>query len=176
MSTTTRRNSHPPAPPQQQQPKLTSPHTDRKDKLIADSLTVFREIVSTAAAKVDSTASAGQAAVNTMAIEILVHGLVLLPNPRPPSTTRPLIHKSTNPSQTKTTEDLLILTRRLRELWVVGPLKPAGEGDDAARESVRQDAEAVFAVMNRVRAEGRRVEGGVMEYRVGGLQGGQGAV
>ncbi|KAK0738853.1 hypothetical protein B0T18DRAFT_300971, partial [Schizothecium vesticola] len=104
---------------------------DRKDKLIADSLTVFREIVSTAAAKVDSTASAGQAAVNTMAIEILVNGL------------------------TKTTEDLLILTRRLRELWVVGPLKPAGEGDDAARESVRQDAEAVFAVMNRVREEGR---------------------
>ncbi|KAK1833694.1 hypothetical protein QBC39DRAFT_369951 [Podospora conica] len=127
---------------------------DSKDKLIAEALTVFREIVSTAAAKVDSTASAGQASVNTMGMEILANGL------------------------TKTTEDLLILTRRLRELWVVGPLKPAGEGDDAARESVRQDAEAVFAVMNRQRAEGRRTdgEGGVMEYRVGGLQGGQGAV
>lgn len=119
-----------------------------------------------------------------MAIEILVNGLVHPPSPLPPPPPRPPLKPSpiSNPyinvEQTKTTEDLLILTRRLRELWVVGPLRPAGEGDDAARESVRQDAEAVFAVMNRVRAEGRRVEGpgGVMEYRVGGLQGGQGAV
>jgi len=69
-----------------------------------------------------------------------------------------------------------MLTRQLRELWVVGPLKPAGEGDDAARESVRQDAETAFAIMNRARGEQRQPTGEFMKYQEEELQGSNGTV
>ena len=78
-------------------------------------------------------------------------------------------------SQIKSTEDLLGLTRQLRELWVVGPLKRPGEGDTEARENVRQDAAAVFEMMNAMRGDNRRRRAqeseGCMVYREGPLEG-----
>ncbi|KAK3357902.1 hypothetical protein B0T25DRAFT_499552 [Lasiosphaeria hispida] len=124
---------------------------DRENKLIAEILSGFRGLIKHGADRVSSTASTGQAAYNSMAIEILMSGL------------------------TKSTEDLLGLTRQLRELWVVGPLKKPGEGDDAVQLGVQQDATAFFSLMNGMRSEERSARaqetGGCMTYREGPMEG-----
>ncbi|KAK4108085.1 hypothetical protein N656DRAFT_740661, partial [Canariomyces notabilis] len=101
--------------------------TERKNILIAEIMTAFRDLVTHAAAKVDSTASTGQAAYSSMALEFTMSSLI------------------------KSTEDLLSLTRRLRELWVVGPLRAPGEGDEQAEATMRHDADTVLAMLNALR-------------------------
>ncbi|KAK3681763.1 hypothetical protein B0T22DRAFT_472792 [Podospora appendiculata] len=105
---------------------------DRENKLIADILSAFRSLVLLGTENVDNIASTGQAGYNSMAIEITMNGLI------------------------KSTEDLLELTRQLRELWVVGPLKKPGEGDEEAAQGMRQDATVIFDLLNRMRAEARQ--------------------
>ncbi|KAJ4290014.1 hypothetical protein N0V88_006815 [Collariella sp. IMI 366227] len=83
---------------------------ERKNILIAQVMTAFRDLVNTAAAPVDSTASTGQAAYSSLAIETGMTGII------------------------KSTEDLLTLTRQLRELWIVGPLKAPEEQYTGRRE------------------------------------------
>ncbi|KAL2019033.1 hypothetical protein VTK56DRAFT_10137 [Thermocarpiscus australiensis] len=100
---------------------------ERKNILMAEIMTSFRDLINHAAAKVDSTASTGQAGYSSMALEIMMSGLI------------------------KSTEDLLSLTRTLRELWIVGPLKAPGQDDDAAEQGMRRDAEAVFGMLNVLR-------------------------
>ena len=57
----------------------------------------------------------------------------------------------------KSTEDLLALTRRLRELWVVGPLKKPGDGGEAeVLGAMKQDAASIFELLNKMRAEERQ--------------------
>ncbi|GAB1319877.1 Mediator of RNA polymerase II transcription subunit 22 [Madurella fahalii] len=107
--------------------RLTDRLQERKNILIATIMTAFRDLINHAAAKVDSTASTGQAAYSSMALEIIMSSLV------------------------KSTEDLLSLTRQLRELWVVGPLRGPGEGDEQAEAGMRRDAEGVFAMLNALR-------------------------
>lgn len=53
--------------------------------------------------------------------------------------------------QIKSTEDLLTLTRAIRELWAVGPLKAPGAHDAEAEARMRADAEHVFALLNTLR-------------------------
>ncbi|KAK3936523.1 hypothetical protein QBC46DRAFT_394912 [Diplogelasinospora grovesii] len=124
---------------------------DRENKIIADILSGFRGLMMHAAEKVDNTASAGQAAYNSMAIEIHMNGLI------------------------KSTEDLLQLTRQLRELWVVGPLKRPREGDTEAEESMRKDISAVSSLLGRLRNESRQKmvqeSNGTMTYISGPIQG-----
>ncbi|KAK5659515.1 hypothetical protein OQA88_717 [Cercophora sp. LCS_1] len=124
---------------------------DRENKLIAEILSGFRTLIRDGADRVDSTASTGQAAYNSMAIEIMTNGLI------------------------KSTEDLLSLTRQLRELWVVGPLKKPGEGDDEAQQGIKQDAEKFFAALDGMRNAERsakaQASGGCMTYRQGPLEG-----
>ncbi len=77
--------------------------------------------------------------------------------------------------QIKSTEDLLGLTRQLRELWVVGPLRQPGEGDDEAQQGIKQDAVAFFATLSAMRGEERmkkaQESGGCMQYREGPMEG-----
>ncbi|KXX77952.1 Mediator of RNA polymerase II transcription subunit 22 [Madurella mycetomatis] len=103
-------------------------------------MTAFRDLVNHAAARVDSTASTGQAAYSSMALEIIMSSLA-----SPPPLTN-----------VKSTEDLLSLTRQLRELWVVGPLRGPGEGDEQAEAGIRRDAEGVFAMLNALRDSERQ--------------------
>ncbi|KAK0639721.1 hypothetical protein B0T16DRAFT_337443 [Cercophora newfieldiana] len=124
---------------------------DQENKLIAEILAGFRAIIRAGTDRVDNTASTGQAAFNTMAMEIHMNGLI------------------------KSTEDLLGLTRQLRELWVVGPLKKPGEGDDEAQQVIKDDASQYFATLNGMRRAERLKETadqhGSMQYREGPLQG-----
>lgn len=49
------------------------------------------------------------------------------------------------------------MTRRLRELWAVGPLKKPGDGGEAeALNEIRQNAAAVFQLFDRMREEKRQ--------------------
>lgn len=65
---------------------------------------------------------------------------------------------NSSPSHIKSIEHLLALTRRLRELWVVGPLRKPGDGDDKAQESIRQDPHAFYGMLNAMRKEERMRE------------------
>lgn len=49
---------------------------DRENKLIAEILAGFRGLITHSADKVNNTASTGQAAANSMAVEIMMNGLV----------------------------------------------------------------------------------------------------
>ncbi|KAK4150461.1 hypothetical protein C8A00DRAFT_36926 [Chaetomidium leptoderma] len=114
-------------------PKSADNLQERKNILIADIMTSFRDLINHAAAPVDNTASTGQTAYSSMALETMMSGVI------------------------KSTEDLLTLTRKIRELWVVGPLKaPAGGGAHAdararAEQAMRQDADHVFAMLDGLR-------------------------
>ncbi|KAK4097631.1 hypothetical protein N658DRAFT_500240 [Parathielavia hyrcaniae] len=92
----------------------------------------FRDLINTAAAPVDNTASTGQAAYRSMALQTMMSGVV------------------------KSTEDLLSLTRKMRELWVVGPLKAPGAQDAEAEQAMQQDADQVFAMLNAIRDSQRQ--------------------
>ncbi|KAL2134414.1 hypothetical protein VTI74DRAFT_253 [Chaetomium olivicolor] len=120
---------------------------ERKNILIAQVMTAFRDLVNNAAAPVDSTASTGQAAYSSLAIETGMTSIV------------------------KSTEDLLTLTRQLRELWIVGPLKaPDGAQDAEAEQCMRQDAAQVFAILNALRdAQRAEMVGRANEAASGGF-------
>ncbi|KAK3985929.1 hypothetical protein QBC44DRAFT_334126 [Cladorrhinum sp. PSN332] len=105
---------------------------EQKRKIISDIMTYFRDITNFATAKVDSTASVGQAAASSMALETTLNGII------------------------KSTEDLLTLTRALRELWAIGPLAtPEGEGDVRATKQIEEDSRVVFEILDRLRTEKR---------------------
>ncbi|AEO68655.1 b467b1b6-d36a-49a4-a4eb-34024350c8a5 [Thermothielavioides terrestris] len=105
---------------------------ERKNVLVAEIMTAYRDLVKHATAQVDSSASTGQAAYSSMALGIMMSQII------------------------KSTEDLLALTRRIRELWVVGPLKAPGAHDAEAEQRMRADAEHVFAMLNAMRDAERR--------------------
>ncbi|KAK4233840.1 hypothetical protein C8A03DRAFT_38417 [Achaetomium macrosporum] len=105
---------------------------ERKNILTAEIVAAFRDLVNHGAAMVDNSASTGQAAYNSMALEILMSQII------------------------KSTEDLLTLTRRLRELWIVGPLQAPGAHDAEAEQGMQRDAEQVFAMLNALRDRERQ--------------------
>ncbi|KAK3369683.1 hypothetical protein B0T24DRAFT_596394 [Lasiosphaeria ovina] len=106
--------------------------TERRGKLIAEILKGMRQLVELSTQKVDRTVTIGQMEYNSMAIDIQTNGLI------------------------KSVEDLLGLTRLLRELWIAGPLKTFGEGEDEAERLMRADAAVVFALRNQLRIATRQ--------------------
>jgi hypothetical protein len=58
-------------------------------------------------------------------------------------------------SQVKSAEDLLSLTRLLRELWVVGPLMRAGEGEQETQQVIDDNVQGVVDMLNRLRQSAR---------------------
>ncbi|KAK3341029.1 hypothetical protein B0H65DRAFT_399862, partial [Neurospora tetraspora] len=67
---------------------------DLENRLTASLLRTFQSLLHHGASRVDNTASVGQAAYNAMATDILMN------------------------AQVKSVEELLSLTRKMRELWV----------------------------------------------------------
>jgi hypothetical protein len=59
-------------------------------------------------------------------------------------------------AQIKSTEDLLSLTRKIRELWLIGPLKAPGAHDAEVDQAIWQDAAQVFAMFNGLRDDQRQ--------------------
>ncbi|KAG7291278.1 hypothetical protein NEMBOFW57_001290 [Staphylotrichum longicolle] len=105
---------------------------ERMNILIAEIMTAFRDLVNHAAAPVDNTASTGQTGYSSMALEIMMSGII------------------------KSTEDLLSLTRKIRELWLIGPLKAPGAHDAEVDQAIWQDAAQVFAMFNGLRDDQRQ--------------------
>ncbi|KAK3295182.1 uncharacterized protein B0H64DRAFT_441607 [Chaetomium fimeti] len=127
---------------------------ERKNILIAEIMTSFRDLVNHAAAPVDSTASTGQTAYSSMAMGTKMSSII------------------------KSTEDLLSLTRKIRELWVIGALKPPGAHDAEAEQGMRQDAEQVLTMLNTLRDRQRQAMlqhaaavGGGFTYEQGDIDG-----
>ncbi|KAL2161812.1 hypothetical protein VTH06DRAFT_7596 [Thermothelomyces fergusii] len=148
---TTARGPLPPASPSEATAHwLTRRHrTERKNILIADMLTAVRDYFNLALAPVDDTASTGQTAERSLAMQTKLSAMI------------------------KSTEDLVSLSRRIRELWIIGALRPvAGEAD----QGMDTDSEQVFSLLGALRERQRRgllqtaaAAGGGFAYEVGGL-------
>ncbi|KAL2150541.1 hypothetical protein VTH82DRAFT_7104 [Thermothelomyces myriococcoides] len=121
---------------------------ERKNILIADILTSVRDYFKLALARVDDTASTGQTAERSLAMETKLSAMI------------------------KSTEDLVTLSRRIRELWIIGALKPVtGEAD----QGMDMDSEQVFSLLGALRERQRQslvqnaAAPGGFTYEVGGL-------
>ncbi|KAK1780890.1 hypothetical protein QBC45DRAFT_431232 [Copromyces sp. CBS 386.78] len=113
---------------------------DLENRLTASLLRTFQSLLQHGAYRVDNTASVGQAAYNAMATDILMNGMI------------------------KSVEELLSLTRKMRELWVVGALRKPGEGDEEV------EAEMAFAAPDRLVRVKEEGEEGMVDGN--GLRGG----
>ncbi|KAK4202132.1 hypothetical protein QBC40DRAFT_263601 [Triangularia verruculosa] len=125
---------------------------ERKNKLMADLMTYYRDLINTATEPIPANASNSSAAINSLAMETAMTGFITA------------------------TEDLLSLTREIRELWIIGSLTKPGAGDEEARQEIKKDADAVFRAVNALRNEQRLAQIGAagqspMRYRVGNLEG-----
>ncbi|KAH8898243.1 hypothetical protein GQ53DRAFT_759513 [Thozetella sp. PMI_491] len=105
---------------------------DREQRIIADILSHFRNMVFHATEKVDNAASTGQASYHSFAMELMTQSL------------------------TQSTEDLLQLTRQLRELWVVGPLQLPDDGDNEAEKNIDKEVMDILSKLNTMREGARR--------------------
>ncbi|KAK0747304.1 hypothetical protein B0T21DRAFT_1677 [Apiosordaria backusii] len=126
---------------------------ERKNKLMADLMTYYRDLINTGTEPIPANASNSSAAINSLAMENAMLGFITA------------------------TEDLLSLTRKLRELWIIGSLTKPGAGDEEAREGIKQNAEGVFSGVNSLKNEQRQAQIGAgdgqspMSYQRGGLEG-----
>lgn len=74
-----------------------------------------------------------------------------------PSHALPSCLGDTNPRpQIKSAEDLLQLTRLLRELWTIGPLRKPGEGEQEAEARIESEVGQVVGLLNRMREQSRQ--------------------
>jgi hypothetical protein len=54
----------------------------------------------------------------------------------------------TNFGQIRAAEDLMSLSRELKEMWLFGPLRSLNEGEATANARIDEDARAVIAIMD----------------------------
>ncbi|KAK4448908.1 hypothetical protein QBC34DRAFT_406323 [Podospora aff. communis PSN243] len=124
---------------------------EQSDRLMAKTLAAFSAIIQAGTGPIEDSASTGAAVFNSMAMEIQMNGLI------------------------KVTEDLLALTRQLRELWVVGRLKMVGEGEGETQQLIKGDAARYFETLNVLRRAERLREiaaySGSIEYSEGPMRG-----
>ncbi|KAJ8119260.1 hypothetical protein ONZ43_g3755 [Nemania bipapillata] len=88
----------------------TSAGQDRHNKIMAAILTRFRNIVMAATEPLPKSAAIAQASLNTMTMNNEVSALI------------------------KEIENLLVLTREIKTLWIVGPLRKPGDASEKIRE------------------------------------------
>lgn len=87
---------------------------DRKERMVAELLTRFKNLISLAGSPVEKNATKEVAAAQALQMEVETTALV------------------------RATEDLHVLTRELKELWLFGPLRKIGEGEGEG--SIDQDS------------------------------------
>ncbi|OAA56229.1 metacaspase [Niveomyces insectorum RCEF 264] len=105
---------------------------DHEAKLVADAIQHFRAVALAATVRVSNRSTVGEAAANRLRMETEAAGLI------------------------KTAEDMLTLTRRIRELWVIGPLRKPGEGDAEAETRIRDAVVPVAGLLDGQRAQARQ--------------------
>ncbi|KAL2123625.1 hypothetical protein VTJ04DRAFT_4080 [Mycothermus thermophilus] len=133
-------------------PKVADNLLERKNILIAQIMAAFRDIVYIGTSPIDNNASTGQTAYSSMALQTVMSQI---------------IHSA---------EDLLSLTRQIRELWVIGPLKPpaAHIGGSSSEAAMAQDAQSVIAMLDALRHHQRQSlvrEGNGFTYVQGDIDG-----
>ncbi|KAK2067058.1 hypothetical protein P8C59_000825 [Phyllachora maydis] len=121
---------------------------DRESKIIAELYEQFHNIVKLAVQPVDSSAMPGQAAYNSLSMLNMQRNMVRL------------------------AEDLLKITREIRELWAVGPLRLVGDASERrAQEGVDASVGQAVALLNALRCRRRErmvaEAGGRIEYVAG---------
>ncbi|KAL1894257.1 hypothetical protein Sste5346_006043 [Sporothrix stenoceras] len=94
---------------------------DRESQLIADYTQHARDLVKAATSRISNRSTIGEAAANRLKIDAEVAGLL------------------------RTAENLCTLTRRIRELWIVGALRASGAGDAEAESKIRSDVAPLLA-------------------------------
>ncbi|KAF3769737.1 hypothetical protein M406DRAFT_66210 [Cryphonectria parasitica EP155] len=151
-----------------QQATTTTSLMFREGETIAEILQAYQKLVAIATDRITNKASIGQAAHNSMAMQLetqrlvcyrQIHVLVLYP---------------ADPSlQIKGVENLLALTRRIRELWIIGPLRKPEEDGRQLEESINTDVQIVADLLNQLRSHTRQqyvsAGGGYGQYVVGSL-------
>lgn len=148
-----------------------NPFVERKNKLMAELMTYYRDMIHTATQQIPANASNSSAAINSLAMETAMTGFVCLQY----LALAPQNHVLTV-KQIRATEDLLSLTHEIRELWIIGPLTKPGDGDEEARRNMKQEAEETFNLVNALRNEQRLAQIGAaeqspMRYHVKNLEG-----
>ncbi|KAH9209859.1 mediator complex, subunit Med22 [Leptodontidium sp. 2 PMI_412] len=108
--------------------RTTTSLIDREERTVAALLTRFRALVTLAAEPVQDGATKEVAAAHGLQMEVEGSALV------------------------RATEDLLQLTRELKELWLFGPLRGINEGEGEGQMNVdsQKVGELVEAVLKRV--------------------------
>ncbi|KAL2270622.1 hypothetical protein VTJ83DRAFT_2806 [Remersonia thermophila] len=128
---------------------------ERKNILIAQIMAAFRDLINLGAQPVDNNVSTGQTAYSSMALETTMSEMI------------------------KSTEDLLSLTRQIRELWVIGTLRPpaahdGGSGSDNMVQNAQSVLTMIGALINHQRqslVSRRDQEDGVFTYVQGDIEG-----
>ncbi|CAK7230660.1 hypothetical protein SBRCBS47491_007661 [Sporothrix bragantina] len=105
---------------------------DRESQLIAQYMQHASALVMAATSRVSNRSTIGEAAANRLRIDSEVAGLV------------------------RTAENICTLTRRIRELWIVGALRASGEGDAEAESRIREGVEPLVAQLEAMQGERRQ--------------------
>lgn len=113
------------------QPATTASLLDQEGKIIAEILRSYRDLVNFATEPITNKSSTGQASYNSMAMDLETQNLI------------------------KAVENLLSLTRRIRELWIVGPLRKPGDGGKTD-ETIESEVQQVMGILNHLRANKRQ--------------------
>ncbi|RKU47775.1 hypothetical protein DL546_006236 [Coniochaeta pulveracea] len=122
---------------------------ERSDRLIASVLKHFVNLVKLTTEPIDgASASVGQAMSNKMAIDMETTALI------------------------QSVEELLQLTRLIRELIIIGPLRKPGEGEKEAEERSAKEVQNVVGLLNKIRTQVRE---GLVKESLGQSEFGQGA-
>ncbi|CAN8096794.1 unnamed protein product [Discula destructiva] len=103
----------------------------REGETIAEILQAYHALVLIATDRITNKASIGHAAHNSMAMQLETQRLI------------------------KGVENLLALTRRIRELWVVGPLREL-EGGRELEQAIATEVQSVTGTINQMRSTTRQ--------------------
>ncbi|CAK7203988.1 hypothetical protein SEUCBS139899_006738 [Sporothrix eucalyptigena] len=104
---------------------------DRESQLIAQYTQHASALVMAATARVSNRSTIGEAAANRLRIDAEVAGLV------------------------RTAENICTLTRRIRELWMVGALRASGEGEAEAEQEIRKSVEPLATQLTEMQGQRR---------------------
>lgn len=110
------------------------PSIDRESQLIAQYMQHTSALIMAATTRVSSRSTIGEAAANRLRIDSEVAGLL------------------------RTAENICTLTRRIRELWIVGALREPGEGDVEAETRIRTDVLPLVAQMEALQTQQRQAD------------------
>ncbi|KAJ4391695.1 hypothetical protein N0V93_005315 [Gnomoniopsis smithogilvyi] len=131
-----------------QQQAVASSLMFREGETVAEILQAYHALVLIATDRITNKASIGHAAHNSMAMQLETQRLI------------------------KGVENLLALTRRIRELWIVGPLRQLEGGRDL-EEKIATEVQSVISIMNQMRSNTRQqyvsAGGGYGQYVEGPL-------